>query len=205
MLAATIFSISAYAQGGELEDYIANPPAIQKASWGKKDAPSVRIPLYQKRFLDAATDDEKGIAVANLALIARRMSHHALARPAARELLEEWVMPNLKYTEEFRSSSGCSWRNTMLHCLTAYEAMKDREKERECMKMVYSANRRDGDRDLMVYLLAYQNARYGDYQEAIKTLESLDEESKWAPHRKKLKRMWTKHHDKQVKELLKYE
>ena len=112
-------------------------------------------------------------------------------------------MPNMEFTKGFRLSSACSWRKTMLHCITAYGELGDREMEKECMKRFYEANYQNGDRDLMVYMLAYQQARCGDYQEAMKTLDFLTEGCKWAAHRPKLKRAWEKRYKQQQEKLLK--
>lgn len=202
---AIAFVMPMASHASDLEAFIANPPSIENAPWGKEDAPSKQIPLYQLRLLSGKTDQEKGIAVANLAFIARRMSHHTLAQPASHELLEKWVMPNMEYTRGFRLSSACSWRKVMLHCITAYGELSDREKEEACMKQFYEANYQNGDRDLMVYMLAYQQARHGDYQHAMKTLDFLKEGCKWAAHRKKLKRAWTKLNREQQEKLLKHE
>ena len=189
----------------EIDDYIENPPVIPNAPWGETDGPDVMIPRYQEMFRNAQTDEDKGIAVANLAYQARQMAAFAAARPAARELLTEWVRPHLKYTHGFRLSEFCCWRKTMITCRNAYESLGDREAEKDCLEKLYRANLQEGDQDLMIYLLAFHQARYGDYQKAIAAINFLPENSRWATHRKKLVSKWAKRDAKKKKEFLKHE
>jgi len=192
LLITLVWAAPASLSAGALKDYIKNPPHAPNAPWDETDAPELIIPRYQQRLLDGKTDDEKGIAVANLAFAARQMAGVPVAQNAARELLSEWVIPNLEFTKGFHLSSFCCWRKTVIGCRNAYGMLGDREAEKECLEMLYRANLQAEDSELMVYLLAFQQAKYGEYQRAIKTINFLDEDSRWAKHRKQLIRKWSK-------------
>ena len=87
----------------------------------------------------------------------------------------------------------------MLRARNIYRLCEDPEAEKQCLATLFKAKRKEGDEDLAVYLLAYQQAGQGEYKSAIKTINYLKEDSKWAANRKQLVRLWTKQMNRQQK------
>ena len=185
-------------QAGPLDDYLAMP----EAEWESRPAfgpYQAAIPKYQQAFHKATRDYDKGMAVANLAFIALELARDEKTHEVARELAGTWVVPNLKTTLEIEQTSTCCWRRTVMRCANLYRLIGQPDMERDCLALLYRGNRREGDQDLAVYLLAYQQAGQGEFKKAIDTINHLNPESKWAANRDKLIRGWQKQLNKKQK------
>lgn len=191
LLMAGLFAARAALMAGPLEEYLAKPVAEVKWPLGG-DPPQITVPRYQRMFREAQEDWEKGAAIGNLSVIALRMALQPESRAAGRVLLETWVLPNLEATKVLDNTHTVGWRHSLLRAKQTYKLCGDHEAEKAFLAKIYQANAREGDKDLAVYLLAYQQAGLGNHQEAIKTLNFLDEDSPYARNRKQLIRIWTK-------------
>lgn len=188
---AALAALAIVAQAGPLEDYLAKPAAGVKWEPGG-DPPQITVPRYQRMFREAEKDWQKGAAIGNLSVIALRMAQQPESRDAGRELLETWVLPNLEATKVFDNTHTVGWRHSLLRAKQTYKLCGDPEAEKAFLAKLYQANTKEGDKDLAVYLLAYQQAGQGKHQEAIKTLNFLKEDSPYARNREQLIRIWTK-------------
>lgn len=191
LLMAGLFAASAALMAGSLQDYLAKPVAEVRWAPGG-DPPQITVPHYQRMFREAEKDWQKGAAIGNLSVIALRMAQQPESRDAGRELLETWVLPHLEATKVFDDTHTVGWRHSLLRAKQTYKLCGDHEAEKAFLAKLYQANAKEGDKDLAVYLLAYQQAGQGRHQEAIKTLNFLKEDSPYARNRKQLIRIWTK-------------
>lgn len=185
-------------RAGALEDYLAKPASSVKWDW-PGGPPQISVRKYQQMFRGAKSPAEKAIAIGNLSVIAHRMAMGKESRAAGRQLNDEWVMPHIETTRAIGDSHSIGWRHCILRTRNIYRLCGDHAAEKQCLAALFSANAKEGDQDLAVYLLAYQQARLGDYVNAIKTLEFLKEDSKYAKDRTKLIRIWTKEANKKQK------
>ncbi|WP_411826112.1 hypothetical protein [Luteolibacter sp. AS25] len=176
---------------GPIENYIENPPEIENPPWEGSAPPEISIPLYQARLRDSSSDRDRGFAVANLAFIARQMADIPEYQEVAKQLADQYIMPNLDFTKPIEETNFASWRRTVLSCKNIYERIGDHEAERKCLELFYRANKKPDDRELALHLLAYQQVRLGNYKKAIKTIKHIPEESKWSNNREKLIKAWT--------------
>jgi tetratricopeptide (TPR) repeat protein len=175
-----------------LEDYLANPPVVDNPPWFAHETPEKMIPIYRQRFDDKnAKDREKGIAIANLAIIAGQMSGVDLARPAAADLLERIVMPNLDYTLAVEKTNACSWRQMVMTCANTYRNLGKFKESQNCLILFRDQIKNPDDKDMAIYLLAYEYAKTEEYQTSIDTIMSIATESRFANDRQKLVKYWT--------------
>lgn len=197
LLAVALLATAATA--GPLADYLAKPAAEVK--WDSPgDPPQISVPHYQRMFRESDKDWKKGKAIGNLSVLALRMAQIPESRAAGRELLDTWVIPNLEATKVFDNTFSVGWRHSLLRAKQTYKLCGDLKREKECLAQLYKAEMKEGDKDLAVYLLAYQQAGQGDYQGAIKTINFLAEDSRYARNRKQLVRIWTKHLKRQAQQ-----
>lgn len=176
-----------------LEDYLTKPPAIEMPPWREDEAPEKMIPIYQQRFNDEKSPSRaKGIALANLAYIARQMSQVESARLAAADLLERIVMPNLDYTRKVEPTNACSWRQTLMSCKNTYQNLGNSKAAQKCLILFRDEIQSPDDKDLAIYLLAYEYAKTEEYQTSIETIQSLAPDSRFAKDRQKLINYWSK-------------
>ncbi|MDX1679441.1 MAG: hypothetical protein R3242_01810 [Akkermansiaceae bacterium] len=184
---------------GALEGYLASPVAGWERKAGLVPCRTA-IPKYQESFRTAEREYDKGVAVANLAAIALELARKKQTKPVARELCEQWVMPNLDTTLTIEQTNSCCWRRTLMRCANIHRLTQNSKMEKQCLAMLHEANRREGDQDLATFLLAFHHARQGQHHEAIRTIRSLEGESPYASNRGKLIRNWQKQIRKEEKE-----
>jgi len=191
LLAVSVIMARMPLQAGPLEDYLAKP--VAEVNWEQgEDPPQITVLRYQRMFRKSEKDWERGAAIGNLSVIALDMARKPEARAAGRELLDTWVIPNLEATKVFDNTHSVGWRHCLLRAKQTYKLCGDVEAVKACLKTLHDVNPREGDKDLAIYLLAYEQAGEGNHKEAIKTLNYLKEDSPYARNRKQLIRIWTK-------------
>lgn len=175
-----------------LDDYLAEPPKVTTDYWDDEGAPEIVIPRHVRQMKEAATEIERGMAVGQLGWVARFMAQEPRALAAAEALVTKHVMPNINATRALDPSDACCWRYTLINCRYVYKNNNNREAERECLSMMHHGSSKPGDKELALWLLAYQQAEMKDFAGAIKSINLIPEESKWARHRRKLIKHWSR-------------
>jgi predicted ATP-grasp superfamily ATP-dependent carboligase len=86
--------------------------------------------------------------------------------------------------------------------------MGNTEATRKCLRALQNESKNEDDQHMAIYLLAYEDAKSGDHEAAIRTIQSLPADSRWSVERHKLISQWTKKMkwtEKQAKEQAKKE
>lgn len=189
-LGAIFLCTTSQARAGLVDDYLANPKGIRHDSWQKDDEPFVSIPLMRKELIEGPEDEDRGVAVANLARAASELAMVPAGHAIAKELMEKEVFPNLHHCLKVPPTDMCYWPNIVIVCLDNYEMIKDVAGQEKCLLMLQKDSPRRDDREMAVNLLAYFYADQGDYVKAINTFNKLHAASKWAIERPQTIAQW---------------
>jgi hypothetical protein len=103
--------------GGGLAGHIA-PEVLE---FGEIRMTRADISDWLKRLRTTRRPQEQGIAVANLQNSAWMLLDVPAARPAAIELLDQWVLPNATLLRGLPRSSACSWENVIMGAYACYK------------------------------------------------------------------------------------
>lgn len=180
------------ARAGLVDDYLANPKGIHHKSWEKDNEPFQRIPEMRKQLIEGPTDEDRGVAVANLAFAAGDLAKVPAGHAIARELMDKEVFPNLQHCLKVETTSICYWPDVVIWCLDNYEMIKDEAGQEKCLLMLQKDSPRRDDREMAVNLLAHFYADQGGYVKAINTFNKLHAGSKWAIERPETIALWRK-------------
>ena len=178
-LAALLLCAAPEARAGLVDDYLADPRGIYHKTWEKDYEPFVSIPHCRKMLIEGPTDEDRGVAVGNLAFAADALANVPKAHAIAKELMDKEVLPNLHHCLKVDPNSVCYWPNVVIFCLDTYEMIKDTAGQERCLLMLQKDSPRADDREMAVNLLAYFYADQGDYVKAINTFNKLHNASKW--------------------------
>lgn len=176
-----------------MDAYLAHPVPIKDSSWKKYPQPDVVIPDHLRQLADGPTDYDRGLAVGQLVFSILSLSTEKQAHPAARDLMEKIVMPNLAYTKLIEEQSVWSWQSTILFCARVYQRLGDAAAEQRCLVMLQREGPQPEGREMGTYMLAYWHVAQQDYPSAIATIKSLPPASIWANNRAGLIAEWKKH------------
>lgn len=175
-----------------LDEYLANPPAVENAPWAKSTPPNESIPNNIKRLASGDTEVTRAIAIGSLAFTASQMSGVTETQDAAKEVLEKWVMPNLSLTKILPETNPYCWQDTLLRARTAYRSLGNQTANRACLALLRDEGIEQDDREMAIYLLAYDYMQSKEYEQAINTFQTLPTDSRWADQRPRITELWMK-------------
>lgn len=189
-LGAFFFCAAPPALAGLVDDYLANPRGIHHGSWEEDYEPFRVIPRMRKQLIEGPTDEDRGVAVANLAMAANNLAEVRTGHAIAKELLEKEVFPNLHHCKKMEPTSACYWPDVVIQCIEICQMLKDEAGEERCLLLLQKESPRRDDREMAVCLLANFYADQGEYVKAINTYNKLHAGSKWADTRPQTIALW---------------
>lgn len=182
-------------RAGAIEDLIAKPPVIENPPWAGCDPPEVEIPKELRRMEEGPEPVDRAVAIGSLVLIARELAEFPQTKAAAAELLDRHIIPNLDLAKAADETAFCSWRRTVIGCKNAYQKLGDRGRVDALLTLLEKESPRQDDREMVLYLRAYQHAEDKNYALAIETINRLPEESHWTAQRPVLVQRWQRQKD----------
>jgi hypothetical protein len=112
------------------------------------------------------------------------------AKPAAIELLNHWVLPNVTLLRSQPRTSACSYENVVMGAYACYKQAGDAKGERRVLELLSTQARDPGLRDLALIRLAGLKATEGKLTEAIEIARRTDARGELAEPRAKLIKTW---------------
>jgi hypothetical protein len=129
---------------------------------------------------------DRGIAIANLQNCAWVLLSVPGAKPAALELLNQWVVPNVTVLRSLPRTSACPYENVVLGAYASYREAGDAQGERRVLELLTTQARDPGLRDLALLRLAGLKAAEGNLRDAIEIARKADSRGELAQPRAKL-------------------
>ena len=180
-------------------DGLAGPNALA-AFLGGETAPEVRefgsfsreaiASLLQK--LRRVAGKERAMAVGNLQHCAWIMLDTPAAVPAAIELLDVWIVPQVGCLRSLPGTSGCSWERVVSRAYASYKKAGHANGERRTLELLSTQARDPGLRDLAFLRLAGLKAASGDLPGAIGLARKCNPNGEFARAREQLISDWEK-------------
>ena len=175
---------------GELARFLAGQIAPEVLEFGQIRMTRSDISSWLTKLRTTQRPQPRGIAVANLQNCAWVLLDVPAAKPAALELLDQWVLPNATLLRTLPRSSACSWENVMMGAYASYRKASDVHGERRVLELLSTQARDPGLRDLAILRLAGQKADQGSLKEAIDIARKTDSRGEFAEDRARLLEYW---------------
>jgi hypothetical protein len=179
-----------YPRGEELAEFLAGQIAPEVVEFGEIRMTRSHVSDWLNKLRTAHRPEERGTAVANLQNCAWVLLDVPTARPAALELLDQWVLPNVTLLRSKPRSSACSWENVVQGAYATYKRAGDAHGERRVLELLSKQARDPGLRDLALLRLAGIKANQGSLKEAIDIARKSDPRGEFAEPRAKLLEGW---------------
>ena len=173
-----------------LNQFLAGQIAPDRHEFGEIQMTRTDISQWLQKLRTAKHPQERGTAVANLQNCAWVLLETSATTPAALELLNRWVVPNVTLLRSKPRTSACSWENVVQGAYACYKKAGDAHGQRRVLELL-STQARDPDlRDLATIRLAGLKASQGSLKEAVDVVRKTDPNGKLAQPRAKLLQDW---------------
>lgn len=189
LLLGSVFGADEHCEG-KLTAFLLTQIAPEALEFGETRMTRANVLEWLKKLRTARRPQDRGIAVANLQNCAWALLNVPNARPAAIELLNQWVLPNATSLRSLPRTSACSWENVMHGAYASYKKASDIHGERRVLELLSTQARDPGLRDLAILRLAELKAAQGNLDEAIATARKSDCRGEFGEPRAKLLESW---------------
>ena len=186
------FVLSAMAEfpSGALTEFLAGRIAPEASEFGEIRMTRKDVAAWMEKARTARLPHDRGIAIANLQNCAWVLVTVPGAKPAAIELLNQWVLPNVTVLRSQRRTSACSYEHVVMGAYACYKQAGDVQGERRVLELLSTQAREPGLRDLALIRLAGLKAAEGNFKEAIEIARRTDSRGELAQPRAKLIKTW---------------
>jgi hypothetical protein len=171
---------------GALGDFLAGRIAPEVSEFGEIRMTRKDVSTWMEKTKTARQPRDRGIAIANLQNCAWVLLSVPGAKPAALELLNHWVVPNVTVLRSLPRASACSYENVVLGAYASYREAGDAQGERRVLELLTTQARDSGLRDLALLRLAGLKAAEGNLRDAIEIARKADSRGELAQPRAKL-------------------
>ena len=168
-----------------LSDFLEGRIAPQVSAFGETRVTRKDVAAWMDKARMARQPRDRGIAIANLQNCAWVLLSVPEAKPAAIELLDQWVMPNVTWLRGLPRTSACSYENVVFGAYACYRQADDSRGERRVLELLSTQAREPGLRDLATLRLAAIRAAEGKLREAIEIARRTDSRGEFAGLRAK--------------------
>jgi hypothetical protein len=175
---------------GVLSQFLAGQIAPETLEFGEIRMTRAHISDWLGKLRTAHRPEERAVAVANLQNCAWVLLDVPAATPAALELLDQWVLPNVTLLRGKPRTSACSWENVVQGAYASYKRAGDLHGERRVLELLSTQARDPGLRDLAMLRLAGMKATQGSLKGAIDIARKANPRGKFAEPRAKLLESW---------------
>ena len=173
-----------------LTDFLTGRIAPEVSEFGEIRMTREDVAGWLKKARTAPLPHDRGIAIANLQNCAWVLLDVPAAKPAALELLNVWVLPNVTLLRSQPRTSACSWENVVTGAYACYKRAGDPQRERRVLELLSTQARDPGLRDLAVLRLAGLKAAEGNLKEAIELARRADSRGELTRPQAKLIKTW---------------
>ena len=171
---------------GALTDFLAGRLAPEVSEFGEIRMTRKDVAAWMEKARTARQPRDRGIAIANLQNCAWVLLGVPGAKPAALELLNQWVMPNVTVLRSLPRTSACSYENVVTGAYASYKQAGDAQGERRILELLSTQARDPGLRDLALLRLAGLKAAGGNLKDAIEVARRADPRGELAQPRANL-------------------
>ena len=175
---------------GALTEFLAGRIAPEASEFGEIRMTRKDVAAWMEKARTARLPHDRGIAIANLQNCAWVLVTVPGAKPAAIELLNQWVLPNVTVLRSQRRTSACSYEHVVMGAYACYKQAGDVQGERRVLELLSTQAREPGLRDLALIRLAGLKAAEGNFKEAIEIARRTDSRGELAQPRAKLIKTW---------------
>lgn len=168
-----------------LSDFLEGRTAPEVSEFGETRVTRNDVAAWMERARTARQPKERGVAIANLQNCAWVLLSVPEAKPAAIELLDRWVMPNVTWLRGLPRTSACSYENVVFGAYACYRQAGDSRGETRVLELLSTQAREPGLRDLATLRLAALRAAEGKLREAIEIVRRTDSRGEFAELRAK--------------------
>ena len=137
-----------------LSDFLEGRVGPEVSAFGGTRVTRKDVAAWMDRARMARQPRDRGIAIANLQNCTWVLLSVPEAKPAAIELLDQWVMPNVAWLRGLRRTSACSYENVVSGAYACYRQAGDSRGERRVFELLSTQAREPGLRDLATLRLA---------------------------------------------------
>ena len=171
---------------GALADFLTGRIAPGVSEFGEIRMTRKDVATWIEKARTARQPRDRGIAIANLQNCAWVLLSVPDAKPAALELLNQWVVPNVTMLRNLPRTSACSYENVVTGAYASYKQAGDVQGERRVLELLSTQARDPGLRDLALLRLAGLRAAEGNLRDAIEIARKADSRGELAQPRAKL-------------------
>jgi hypothetical protein len=171
---------------GALTAFLSGHIAPEASEFGEIRMTRNDVAGWMQKARTARLPHDRGIAIANLQNCAWVLVNVPGARPAAIELLNQWVLPNVTLLRSQPRTSACSYEHVVMGAYACYKQAGDAQGERRVLELLSTQARDPGLRDLAMLRLAGLKATQGQFKEAIDIARRADSRGELAQPRAKL-------------------
>lgn len=168
-----------------LSDFLEGRIAPEVSEFGQTRMTRKDVAAWMERARMARQPKDRGVAIANLQNCAWILLSIPETKPAAIELLDQWVMPNVTWLRGLPRNSACSYENVVFGAYACYRQAGDSRGERRVLELLSTQAREPGLRDLAILRLAAIRAAEGKLREAIEIARRTDSRGEFAELRAK--------------------
>jgi hypothetical protein len=185
-----VASVPAEFSTGALTDFLTGRMAPEMSEFGEMRMTRNDVAGWLEKARTARQPHDRGVAIANLQNCAWVLLDVPAAKPAALELLNVWVLPNVTLLRSQPRTSACSWENVVLGAYACYKRAGDAQRETRVLELLSTQARDPGLRDLAMLRLAGLKAAEGNLKEAIAIARRVDSRGELARPQAKLIKTW---------------
>lgn len=186
VLCAFVPPAQANSSNRALSDFLEGRIAPEVSEFGEGRVTRKDVAAWMEKARTARQARDRGIAIANLQNCAWALLSVPEAKPAAIELLDQWVMPYVASLRGLPRTSACSYENVVFGAYACYQEAGDSRGERRVLELLSTQAREPGLRDLAILRLASTRAAEGNLREAIEIARKTDSRGEFAEPRARI-------------------
>ena len=119
-----------------LTDFLTGRIAPEVSEFGEIRMTREDVAGWLEKARTAPLPHDRGIAIANLQNCAWVLLDVPATKPAALELLNVWVLPNVTLLRSQPRTSACSWENVVTGAYACYKRAGDPQRERGVLELL---------------------------------------------------------------------
>jgi hypothetical protein len=129
---------------GALTAFLSGHIAPEASEFGEIRMTRNDVASWMQKARTARLPHDRGIAIANLQNCAWVLVNVPGARPAAIELLNQWVLPNVTLLRSQPRTSACSYEHVVMGAYACYKQAGDAQGERRVLELLSTQARDPG-------------------------------------------------------------
>jgi hypothetical protein len=181
---------AAQIQAGALGEFLAGRITPGVSEFGEIRMTRQDVVAWMEKARTSRQPRDIGIAIANLQNCAWILLDISEAKPAAMELLSQWVLPNVTFLRTLPRTSACSYEDVVFGVYACYKKANDLQGQRRVLELLSTQAREPGLRDLALLRLAGLKAEEGKMSDAMDIVRRTDARGEFANARAKLIKTW---------------